>query len=96
MWIEIDDDRNCYIGNNGEYETYNIDPEVLKEAVDDKDIMKWTLCENKMPSNKMLTKYLVCDAYSNIAICYYEPIHGWFNNSILYKPIAWMQLPEPI
>ena len=31
-WIDIDDDRNCYIGNDGEYERWNIDPDVLNEA----------------------------------------------------------------
>ena len=31
-WIDIDDDRNCYIGNDGEYERWNIDPDVLDEA----------------------------------------------------------------
>lgn len=30
--IDIDDDRNCYIGNDGEYERWNIDPDVLAEA----------------------------------------------------------------
>ena len=33
-YINIDDDRNCYIGNDGEYERYNIDPDVLDEAVE--------------------------------------------------------------
>ena len=27
--IDIDDDRNCYCGTHGEYENYNINPEVL-------------------------------------------------------------------
>lgn len=30
--INIDDDRNCYIGFDGEYEKWNIDPDVLAEA----------------------------------------------------------------
>ena len=25
--IDLDDDRNCYVGNDGEYERWNIDPE---------------------------------------------------------------------
>lgn len=33
-YIDIDDDRNCYIGNDGEYERYNIDPDMLDEAVE--------------------------------------------------------------
>ena len=32
-WIDIDDDRNCYIGNDGQYEKWNIDPDVLLEDV---------------------------------------------------------------
>lgn len=30
--IDIDDPRNCYIGMDGEYETYNIDPDVIAEV----------------------------------------------------------------
>ena len=30
--IDIDDDRNCYIGYDGEYERWNIDPDVIAEA----------------------------------------------------------------
>lgn len=30
--IDIDDDRNCYIGCDGEYERWNIDPDVIAEA----------------------------------------------------------------
>ena len=30
--IDIDDHRNCYIGMDGEYEQWNIDPNVLSEA----------------------------------------------------------------
>ena len=30
--INIDDSRNCYIGMDGEYETWNIDPNVITEA----------------------------------------------------------------
>lgn len=35
-WIDIDDDRNCYCGDHGEYENWNIDPDVLREAVERK------------------------------------------------------------
>lgn len=31
-WIDIDDDRNCYCGSDGEYEKWNIDHDVLAEA----------------------------------------------------------------
>ena len=31
--IDIDDSRNCYVGRHGEYERYNIDPDVLEEAL---------------------------------------------------------------
>lgn len=26
--IDLDDDRHCYVGNDGEYERWNIDPDV--------------------------------------------------------------------
>lgn len=32
MLIDIDDDRNCYCGECGEYERWNIDPDVIAEA----------------------------------------------------------------
>lgn len=30
--IDLDDYRNCYIGMDGEYEHWNIDPDVIAEA----------------------------------------------------------------
>lgn len=39
-YIDIDDDRNCYIAMDGEYEKWNIDPDILNEA---KEI---TLCKD--------------------------------------------------
>ena len=27
--IDLDDDRNCYIGSDGEYERWNIDPDAI-------------------------------------------------------------------
>ena len=29
--IDLDDDRNCYIGSDGEYERWNIDPDAIME-----------------------------------------------------------------
>lgn len=34
-WIDIDDDRNCYCGCDGEYEKWSIDPDVLADAKTD-------------------------------------------------------------
>ena len=39
--IDIDDDRNCYIGSDGEYERYNIDPHVLAEAEPERKNGRW-------------------------------------------------------
>lgn len=30
--IDLDDDRNCFCGECGEYERWNIDPDVIAEA----------------------------------------------------------------
>lgn len=32
-WINIDDSRNCYCGSHGEYENFNIHPDVLDEEI---------------------------------------------------------------
>lgn len=45
-WIDIDDDRNCYIGNDGEYERWNIDPDVLDEAILTADAVRVVLCKD--------------------------------------------------
>lgn len=39
--INIDDSRNCYIGMDGEYETWNIDPNVIAEAQPERKTGKW-------------------------------------------------------
>lgn len=44
--IDIDDPRNCYIGMDGEYETYNIDPNVIAEASPAQPERKWIPCSN--------------------------------------------------
>ena len=47
-WIDIDDDRNCYIGNDGEYERWNIDPDVLNEAqptIEERKVGHWIIEE---------------------------------------------------
>ena len=31
--IDLDDDRNCFCGMDGEYEKYNIDPDVINDAI---------------------------------------------------------------
>ena len=36
-YLDIDDDRNFYIGSHGEYEIYNIHPDVLAEAITELD-----------------------------------------------------------
>ena len=46
--IDIDDDRNCYIGFDGEYEKWNIDPDVLAEAKT-VEPQRWIPCERELP-----------------------------------------------
>lgn len=41
MLIDIDDERNSYIGDCGEYECWNIAPDVLAEGIDIKP-EQWT------------------------------------------------------
>ena len=44
--IDLDDDRNCYIGMDGEYERWNIDPDVLEEA---RQELQWIPCSERLP-----------------------------------------------
>ncbi len=39
--IDLDDDRNCYCGECGEYERWNIDPDVLAESVSVSSTTRW-------------------------------------------------------
>lgn len=47
--IDIDDSRNCYIGMDGEYETWNIDPNVIAEA--QPEIIRCKDCKHWMREN---------------------------------------------
>ena len=40
-YIDIDDDRNCYCGMDGEYEKYNIHPNVLEESYPERKKGEW-------------------------------------------------------
>ena len=44
--IDLDDNRNCYIGETGKYERWNIDPDVLAEA---RHEGKWVLKKKLVP-----------------------------------------------
>lgn len=49
-WIDIDDDRNCYIGSDGEYERWNIDPDVLdgaKTTIEERKNGEWIYGEDE-------------------------------------------------
>ena len=55
--IDIDDPRNCYIGMDGEYETYNIDPNVIAEASSvQPDIIHCKDCKHWMPYDWMFSE----------------------------------------
>lgn len=59
--IDIDDPRNCYIGMDGEYETYNIDTNVIAEASSvQPDIIRCKDCKHKG------TKNCVANAWTTI------------------------------
>lgn len=57
-YINIDDDRNCYIGNDGEYERYNIDPDVLNDAV---EVIRCKDCKHWDRTRKTRHGYHYCN-----------------------------------
>ena len=46
--IDLDDERNCYIGSDGEYERWNIDPDAI---IEQPEIVRCENCKhNRLPS----------------------------------------------
>ena len=89
--IDIDDDRNCYIGSDGEYEKWNIDLDVLSEG------LRWIPSTEAEPEinheylvtvkNKRGERFVARDDYF---------IYGWddFGDSE-WTVVAYMQIPGP-
>lgn len=57
-WIDLDDDRNCYCGQDGEYEKYNIDPDVLNDCI---DIIRCKDCRYYSESTVVCSRYGLTD-----------------------------------
>ena len=64
-WIDIDDDRNCYIGTHGEYERWNIDTEVLAEAESTDRKGHWMSFEQVADMLSGMLGKCACDVNSN-------------------------------
>lgn len=45
--IDLDDDRHCYVGNDGEYERWNIDPEA--STIDAVKVVRCQDCKYSRP-----------------------------------------------
>lgn len=56
--IDLDDERNCYIGSDGEYERWNIDPDVI---IEQPEIVRCKNCKhNQLPST---SGNAICEIY---------------------------------
>lgn len=44
MYVDLYDSRNCYIGEDGEYQKWNIDPKAIEEAADVVEIVRCKNC----------------------------------------------------
>ena len=44
MYIDLYDSRNYYIGEDGEYQKWNIDPKVIEEAADVVEVVRCKDC----------------------------------------------------
>lgn len=65
-YIDLYDDRNCYIGNDGEYERYNIDPDVIAEAI---DIVRCRDCEFYTAVDRWCRRLGLCGAFGEDDFC---------------------------
>lgn len=66
MYIDLYDHRNCYIGEDGEYQKWNIDPEVIKEAADVVEIVRCKDCKYYTPKHKTRFPELTFNSYCDI------------------------------
>lgn len=92
--IDLDDYRNCYIGMDGEYEQWNIDPNVIAEAQAEP---QWIPCSERLPKQG---QEVVCQCRANIIMILKLDAYGdWFQDvDHCYMSgfvIAWMPLPLP-
>ena len=96
--IDLDDDRNCYIGMDGEYERWNIDPDVLEEA---RQELQWIPCSERLPEPENEEQrrgfYLTTNERGSVGVNRYEFYDdsqktGW---QIDIGIDAWMPLPKP-
>lgn len=56
MYVDLYDSRNYYIGEDGEYQKWNIDPEVIEEAADVEEVIRCRDCKHRFESMEMITK----------------------------------------
>ena len=49
--IDLYDNRHCYVGNDGEYERWNIDPEV--PTIDAVEVVRCKGCKHWWPSEEI-------------------------------------------
>ena len=76
--IDLDDTRNCYVGMDGEYEQWNIDPNVLAEAQPEP-------CEDAV-SRQAVSSWL--KQYGQ------DVLHGKYKFSLMYIWKNLMDLPS--
>lgn len=51
-WVDLDDDEVVYCGNRGEYENYNIPPEMLEHSVDAVPVVRCGECKHMMADGR--------------------------------------------
>jgi hypothetical protein len=93
--IDIDDDRNCYIGFDGEYEKWNIDLDVLAEAKT-VEPQRWIPIEDRLPE---FGKDVLISHRGFVSIDWLTQSEGdayFFASRVAIADIdAWMPLPKP-
>ena len=92
--INIDDRRNYYIGMHGEYEQWNIDPNVLAEAQPEP---KWILCSEGLPEENtpVLLGVKFKDDFKYFVTARMDYNYWTGLGRDIRGKLAWMPLPEP-
>lgn len=99
--IDLDDTRNCYVGMDGEYEQWNIDPNVLAEAQPEQ---RWIPCSELPDTDRNV--FVARGKNDNMSVCighYDHDYKQWYEDRnwfalCLYDGVYWCEmppLPEP-
>ena len=95
-WVDLDE--QVYIGNDGEYERYNIDIDTIKAMPSEWIPVSEALPKENEYVGNVCKYYLIQDEYGDMHVAHLSG-RGWETiesvKALGCDVVAWMPLPEP-